>query len=211
MKILLTGFDPFGGATINPAWETAKRVKARAGIEIIPLMVPTVFGRSIETVTAAMEKHCPDAVLCLGQAGGRSDITPERVAINLNDARIPDNDGVTLIDTPIYEDGETAYFSSLPVKAMIEAIHEVGLPASLSNSAGTYVCNHLMYGLLYTIAKRYPGMRGGFVHIPFIPEQVVGKSAPSMNLSDIVRGIEAAIGAIADFEVDIRAIGGKEN
>ena len=158
-----------------------------------------------------MEKERPDFVLCVGQAGGREGITPERIAINIDDARIPDNDGNQPIDRTIYSDGENAYFSNLPVKAMVEAIKEEGLISSLSNSAGTYVCNHLMYGVLYHIDKTYKGMKSGFIHVPYIPEQTTDKpDKPSMPLKEIVKGLEAAIRAIAENEKDIKAIGGSE-
>lgn len=214
MKLLLTAFDPFGGDQINPALEAVKLVSDKIGdIDIVKLEVPTVFGKSIQTVADAMEREKPDVVLCIGQAGGRFDITPERVAINVDDARIKDNEGNQPIDAPIFEDGENAYFSTLPVKAMVEAIRSVGLPGSVSNSAGTFVCNHLMYGVLYTISKKYPGIRGGFTHVPFIPNQVVGRaaSAPSLALADIARGLEASIKAIGENLEDIKAVGGREH
>ena len=212
MKLLLTAFDPFGGDKVNPALEAVKLVSEKVGnVEVTKVEVPTVFRKSIATVAAAIAKEKPDAVLCIGQAGGRYDITPERVAINLDDARIKDNEGNQPIDVPIYEDGAPAYFSDLPIKAMVQHIREAGLPASVSNTAGTFVCNHLMYGVLYTLAKEYPGVRGGFMHVPFIPEQVVGRPAPapSMNLKDIARGIEAAIAAIGEYEEDIRTAEGQ--
>lgn len=199
MKLLLTAFDPFGGEKINPALEAVKLVKDKIdNVEVVKLEVPTVFRKSIEKVTAAMESEKPDVVVCIGQAGGRFDITPERVAINVDDARIPDNEGNQPVDTPIFEDGAPAYFSSLPIKSITKAIKEAGLPSSISNSAGTFVCNHLMYGVLYTIDKKYKGMKGGFIHVPFIPQQVVGRTdhVPSMSLDDIVKGLEAAIRAI---------------
>ena len=154
MKLLLTAFDPFGGETVNPAQEAVKMVSSRVGnVEVIKCVVPTVFGKSIETVAAAIEDCRPDAVLCIGQAGGRADLTPERIAINLDDASIADNEGNRPVDTPIFPDGKPAYFSTLPVKAMVAAIRAAGIPASLSNTAGTFVCNHLMYGVLYTLEK----------------------------------------------------------
>ena len=200
MKILLTGFDPFGGESINPAWEAVKRVKAPAGAELIRLEVPTVFGRSITTVLTSMRLHRPDVVVCVGQAAGRSEITPERVAINIADASIPDNEGNTPCDEPIYPEGENACFSTLPVKAMVEAIKAAGLPASLSNTAGTFVCNQLMYGLLYHISREFPGVGGGFIHVPCIPEQAarMEKPVPSLPLPEIVRGLEAALSALAE-------------
>ena len=197
-KLLLTAFTPFDGERINPALEAVKLVKDKVGnLEIVKLEVPTVFGKSIDTVREAIEREKPDFVLSIGQAGGRAEITPERVAINLNDARIPDNEGNQPIDEPIFPDGENAYFSTLPVKAMVEAIRKEGLPSSLSNSAGTYVCNHLMYGVLYYLDKR-PSMKAGFIHVPYIPEQPKNKKElPALELSEIVSGLEAAITAIA--------------
>ena len=207
MKLLLTAFDPFGGEKINPALEAVKRVQDKIGdLEIVKLEVPTVFYKSIDTVTNAIEKEHPDVVLCIGQAGGRFDITPERVAININDARIPDNEGNQPLSGPIFEDGENAYFSSLPIKAMVAEIRKADIPASVSNSAGTFVCNHLMYGVLYTIAKKYPSMCGGFMHVPFITSQVVNRptNTPSLSLDTIVKGIEA----IAENSEDIVAVEG---
>lgn len=212
MKVLLTAFDPFGGEPVNPALEAVKLVADKIGdVDVVKLEVPTVFRKSIATVAAAMEKEKPDAVLCIGQAGGRYDLTPERVAINMDDARIKDNEGNQPIDLPIFEDGAPAYFTNLPIKAMVQAIRKAGVPASVSNTAGTFVCNHLMYGVLYTIAKNYPGMKGGFMHVPFVPSQVVNRPspAPSLNMKDIAIGIEATLAAIAENEVDIVAAEGK--
>ena len=174
-------------------------------------MVPTVFYKSIDTVAAAIEKEKPDAVLCIGQAGGRFDLNPERVAININDARIPDNEGNQPLDGPVFEDGETAYFATLPIKAMAEEIRKAGVPASVSNTAGTYVCNHLMYGVLYTLANKYPGVRGGFMHVPFITSQVINRKpiAPSLSLEQIVTGIEAAVKAIGENQEDIKTVEGQ--
>ena len=212
MKLLLTAFSPFGGEKINPSLEAVKLLKDKIlETDIIKLEVPTVFGKSIKIVADAIEKERPDYVLCIGQAGGRYGITPERVAINIDDARIPDNEGNQPIDRPIFADGEPAYFSGLPVKAMVEEIRKEGLPASLSNSAGTYLCNHLMYGVLYTLSKKYKGVKGGFIHVPFIPEQTVDKSdKPSMSLPDIVRGLEAAIRAISRNNEDVKSAEGSE-
>ena len=212
MKLLLTGFDPFGGQPINPALEAVKLVADKVGnVEVVKLEVPTVFYKSINTVAAAIEKEKPDAVVCVGQAGGRYDITPERVAINVNDARIPDNEGQQPLDGPIFADGETAYFTTLAIKAMVAAIREAGIPASVSNTAGTYVCNHLMYGVLYTLAKKYPGVRGGFIHVPFIPSQTVNRPtpAPSMSVEVIAKGLEAAIKAIGENEEDLKVAEGQ--
>lgn len=211
MKLLLTAFDPFGGESLNPAQEAVKLVSEQVGnVHVIKCYVPTVFGKSVEMVANAITEHRPDAVLCIGQAGGRADLTPERVAINLDDAAIPDNAGNQPVDAAIFSDGENAYFSTLPVKAMVAAIREAGIPASLSNTAGTFVCNHLMYGVLYTLEKKYSGVRGGFMHVPYIPSQVEGgRGIPSMSITDIVKGIEAAIEAIEKNETDISVSEGK--
>ena len=200
MKILLTAFEPFGGEKINAAQEAAALVKNEiAGAKIVKMAVPVVFGESVEAVVSAIRREKPDAVLCLGQAGGRAELTPERVAINLDDARIPDNAGNQPIDRPIYADGAPAYFSTLPVKAMVRAIRQAGLPASLSNSAGTFVCNHLMYGTLYHLARFCPRTRGGFLHVPFLHEQAAERpGTPSLSGEEIAAGIEAAIKAIAE-------------
>ena len=211
MKILVTGFDPFGGEKINPALEAVKSLPSEIhGAEIHWVEIPTVFYKAADVLETAIIRYQPDAVLCIGQAGGRASLTPERVAINQDDARIPDNQGNQPIDTPIRLDGQAAYFSTLPIKAMVQAIKEEGLPATVSNTAGTFVCNHLMYQALYLADKKFPNMRAGFMHIPYMTEQVVNKpNTASMNLTDIVRGIEAAIGAIVDYkDKDIKLVGG---
>lgn len=210
MKVLITGFDPFGGEKINPAWEAVKGIKnIIEGAKIIKLEIPTVFNKSIEKVKEAMELEKPDIVLCIGQAGGRYDMTVERVAINVDDARIEDNEKNQPIDIPVFEDGENAYFSNLPIKAMVEEIKGQGIPASISNSAGTFVCNHIMYGVLYHINKTYKNMRGGFIHVPFINEQVLDKkNQPYMPVEHITKALEAAIKAAVINNEDIKKSGG---
>lgn len=211
MKILITAFDPFGGESINPALEAVKLMKDEiSGAEIVKLMVPTVFGKSIDKTVEAIEKENPDVVLNIGQAGGRFEITPERVAINVDDARIKDNEGNQPIDKAIYEDGQPAYFTSLPVKAMVKEIKSAGLPSSLSNSAGTFVCNHLMYGTLYYISKNKKDIRAGFIHVPFTPEQVANRPSPApyMSTADIARALELAVKAIVENKEDISVVGG---
>ena len=211
MKILVTGFDPFGGEKVNPALEAVKSLPSVIhGAEIRWVEIPTVFYQSAEVLEAEIVRYQPDVVLCIGQAGGRASLTPERVAINQDDARIPDNQGNQPIDTPIRLDGQAAYFSTLPIKAMVQAIKEEGLPATVSNTAGTFVCNHLMYQALYLADKKFPNMRAGFMHIPYMTEQVINKpNTASMNLTDIVRGIEAAIGAIVEYkDKDLKRVGG---
>lgn len=210
MKVLITGFDPFGGEKVNPALEAVKRIKDSInGAEIIKVEIPTVFRKSIEKLDGAIETYKPDIVICIGQAGGRFDITPERVAINVDDARIKDNEGNQPIDLPIFDDGESAYFSNLPIKAMVKEIAASGIPASVSNTAGTFVCNHIMYGLLYLINKKYNNIRGGFIHVPFITSQVVDKkNMPCLSLEDITKGLECAIKAAVENSDDIKALGG---
>jgi len=212
MKILITAFDPFGGESINPALEAVKLMRDEIeGAEIVKLEIPTVFHKSIEKVKDAILSEDPDVVLSVGQAGGRFDVTPERVAINVDDARIPDNEGNQPHDKAIFEDGEPAYFSTLPVKAMVEAIRAEGLPSSLSNTAGTFVCNHIMYGVLYHISKMGKQIHAGFIHVPYTPEQVAKMQtpAPCLSASDISRALVAAVKAIVRYEKDIAAVGGK--
>ena len=211
MKVLVTGFDPFGGEPINPAWEAVKAMKDTiAGAEIIKMQIPTVVGKSIEEIHQKMKELQPDLVISVGQAGGRFGVTPERVAITVTDARIPDNEGNQPIDEPIFPDGPAAYFSNLPVKAMVQAIKDAGYPSVLSNSAGTYICNHVMYGILYYIEKEFPNVRGGFIHVPYAPSQVVNKpSTPSMALADITASLEAAVAAAISSKEDVRAVGGE--
>ncbi|OFP44614.1 pyroglutamyl-peptidase I [Streptococcus sp. HMSC067H01] len=211
MKILVTGFNPFGGEKVNPALEAVKLLpKEIHGAEVYWAEIPTVFYQSAEVLEAEIVRYQPDVVLCIGQAGGRASLTPERVAINQDDARIPDNQGNQPIDTPIRLNGQAAYFSTLPIKAIVQAIKEEGLPATVSNTAGTFVCNHLMYQALYLADKKFPHMRAGFMHIPYMTEQVLNKpNTASMCLTDIVRGIEAAIRAIVDYkDKDLKLAGG---
>ena len=198
MKLLLTAFDPFGGDTVNPALEAVALVPDRVGgVDIVKVIVPTVFGVSVDVGSQAIAAEHPDAVLCIGQAGGRYEVTPERIGINVDDARIPDNAGNQPIDAPIAPGGPPAYFATLPVKAMAQAIRRAGLPSAVSNSAGTFVCNHLMYGVLHYAATQGLGIPAGFMHVPFTPAQVVARpGTPAMSIPDIVTAITAAIGAI---------------
>lgn len=211
MKVLITGFDPFGGESINPAWEAVKMMRDEiAGAEIVKMQIPTVVGKSIEKIHEKMKEINPDVVLSIGQAGGRFGVTPERVAINITDARIPDNEGNQPIDAPIFVDGPAAYFTNLPVKAMVESIKDAGYPSVLSNTAGTYICNHVMYGILYYIDKEFPNVRGGFIHVPYAASQVVNKpGTPSMAIADITASLEAAVQAAVENTQDIKVIGGE--
>lgn len=211
MKVLLTGFDPFGGELVNPAEEAVKMVSNNInGAEVIKITIPTVQTKSVKAIEEAVEKHNPDIVISVGQAGGRFDITPERVAINMDDFRIKDNEGNQPTDEIIKEDGQTAYFSNLPIKAMVKYMNENKIPATVSNTAGTFVCNHVMYGILYMIDKKYPNIKGGFIHIPYMTSQVIDKkNTPYMSLDEIVKGLELAIEACTLYKEDIKTIGGE--
>ena len=211
MKILITGFEPFGGESINPSWEAVRHLPDTiAGAEVIKLQIPTVFGRTADVVREAVLEHEPDVVVSVGQAGGRFMVSPERVAINMDDGRIPDNDGKQPIDKPVVKDGPAAYFATLPIKACVAAMRKAGLPAAVSNTAGTFVCNHILYSLMDIAQDHSAAFRGGFLHIPYVPEQVarVG-AAPSMALDDIVRGIEIVLEVSAERTVDIHTVEGR--
>ena len=194
-QLLITGFDPFGGASVNPAREAVMALPDVVGdYALTKLEIPTVFGLAAETVLQAAEALCPDVILCVGQAGGRAAITPEVVAINLREASIPDNLGYTPQNQPVVAHAPAAYFSTLPVRAMAEGVKAAGIPCSLSYSAGVFVCNDLLYTLLH----HYDGTdtRVGFVHIPYLPEQA-GEGVASLPLEDAVRGLTAAILALS--------------
>lgn len=209
-KVLVTGFDPFGKDTVNPALEAVKQLDGIVvnDVEIIAQEVPTVFHKSIEVMITAIEKYQPDVVICVGQAGGRTQITPERIAINVDDARIPDNQQNQPIDEPIEAGGPDAYFTTLPVKHMVRAMKNAGVPAAVSNTAGTFVCNHIFYGLMHYLANNAPTVRGGFIHIPYIPEQATENGAASLSLDTIVSGLKAAAIVAATEKEDIKEIGG---
>lgn len=194
MKILITAFEPFGGEKVNPALEAMKLLPDKIGeAQILKLELPTVFKKSIEKVWQHIDEYEPDIVISLGQAGGRACISIERVAINIDDTTMADNEGNMPVDQPIFKDGENAYFSNLPIKNMVEDIKKAGIPANISNTAGTYVCNHVMYGVLYKIHKEKLDIKAGFIHVPFIPEQVVNKpERASMSLENIVKAVEIA-------------------
>lgn len=192
MKILVTAFDAFGGESINPTERALQQLPDRIGdAELIKLVIPTKFGESLRRAIEAAEVSAVDVIVCLGQAGGRAHITPERVAINVMDADIPDNAGYQPVDVPVVEGGPAAYFSTLPVKEMVGAMEDI--PARLSNTAGTFVCNQLLYGLLHHFAGAK--VRAGFVHVPFITEQEK-TDKPMMELADIVEGVKRALWAV---------------
>jgi pyroglutamyl-peptidase len=208
--VLVTGFSPFGGEATNPSWEIAKALpKTIGGYRVEAQRVPTEFGKSIAVATKAIDKLKPAIVLCLGQAGGRACMSVERVAINVDDAVIADNASRQPIDTVIEAEGAPAYFSTLPIKAMVAAMNHAEIPAMVSNSAGTFVCNHLLYGVLYHIDERQLKTRAGFMHVPFLPEQAVGRGAiASMSLQSMIEATKVAIMAAIRHKQDIRAVGG---
>lgn len=197
MKIIVTGFDPFGGEKINPSIECVKALPEVEGVELIRLELPTVFKESAKRLNQAINEVKPDAVLSVGQAGGRPGITMERIAINVDDARIPDNISQQPIDETIQTEGATAYFSTLPIKRIVKAIREAGISAEVSNSAGTFVCNHIMYQALFAAAKADKPFKAGFMHIPFIPEQTMDK--PSLPLEESTKALQIAIETIRDY------------
>ncbi|MGK9164382.1 pyroglutamyl-peptidase I [Bacillus subtilis] len=209
-KVLITGFDPFDKETVNPSWEAAKRLNGFETDEAIITAehIPTVFRSALDTLRQAIQTHQPDIVICVGQAGGRMQITPERVAINLADARIPDNEGHQPIDEEISPDGPAAYWTGLPVKRMTAKMKEHGIPAAVSYTAGTFVCNYLFYGLMDHISRTSPHIRGGFIHIPYIPQQTIDKTAPSLSLDTIVRALRIAAVTAAQYDEDVKSPGG---
>ncbi|WP_449548320.1 pyroglutamyl-peptidase I [Lelliottia amnigena] len=208
--ILVTGFEPFGGETINPSWEVVKQLAGMIidDCRVVTRQLPCVFGESLTVLNAAIDELNPAVVIAVGQAGGRVDITVERVGINVDDARIPDNRGQQPIDVAIVPDGPAAWFSSLPIKAMVAAMREKGIPASVSQTAGTFVCNHVMYGLLHKIGENAE-MKGGFIHIPYLPEQAAAHAgAPSMAAQTVKDALEIAITVALRLDCDINVVGG---
>ncbi|MFD6439773.1 pyroglutamyl-peptidase I [Peribacillus sp. NPDC060186] len=209
-KVLLTGFEPFGGEKVNPSWEAVKQLHGEVidDVTLVAEQIPTVFGKAVAVLEQLIQQHNPDIVICVGQAGGRLHITPERVAINMDDARIPDNQGNQPIDEPIADKGPVAYWSTIPIKRIVENMKESNIPASISHTAGTFVCNHIFYGLMDYITRTSSSIRGGFIHIPFIPEQTINKEAPSLSLETIVKGVKIAAVTAAKYESDIHTVGG---
>lgn len=197
MKIIVTGFDPFGGEKINPSIECVKALPEIEGVKLIRLELPTVFKESAQRLNEVINDVKPDAVLSVGQSGGRAGITMERIAINVDDARIPDNISQQPIDEEIQVEGEAAYFSTLPIKRIVKAIREAGISAEVSNSAGTFVCNHIMYQALFAATKADKPFKAGFMHIPFIPEQTTDK--PSLPLEESTKALQIAIETIRDY------------
>lgn len=210
-RVLLTGFDPFGGENTNPSWLAVQALHGRqvAGYRIVAACLPTVFGESLQVLKRLLARHRPALVICVGQAGGRAAISLERVAININDARIPDNAGSQPVDTPVCDGGPAAYFSTLPVKAMMLALRDAGVPAEVSQTAGTFVCNHAFYGMMHELATRrtLAGTRGGLIHVPWLPAQGI----PSMPLELIVSGLQVAVRCALETRTDVAVGAGAEH
>ncbi|NJP39614.1 pyroglutamyl-peptidase I [Oscillospiraceae bacterium HV4-5-C5C] len=199
MQILVTAFEPFGEDLVNAAQQAVQSLPEQlaGGIRLQRLLLPTVRYTALQTIEARLQLQQPDFIVSVGQAGGRSAISLERIGINLDDFRIPDNAGNQPADQPIFADGPPAYFSTLPLRDMQAAIKAAGLPAEISNSAGTFVCNHVLYGVRYICARRYPTIRSGFIHVPCLPVQALDRpGTPSMALADITRGLAAALTAL---------------
>ncbi len=207
--VLITGFEPFGDATINPSLEAVRQLEGReiAGGVIRTTIAPVVHQRSVDVVLQAVETIKPDVILLIGQAAGRTGITPERVAINVDDFRIPDNDGIQVIDQPVVVGGPAAYFTTLPIKAMVRAMGEAGVVSSVSNTAGTFVCNHLFYGVIHALKET--SVKVGFIHIPLIPEQSIAGEQASMPLETIVRGLEICAATALSVDQDESVTGGQ--
>ncbi len=215
MKALVTGFDAFGGDKVNPSILAVRRLKRRMnGIAIHTVELPTSYARSPIVLRAAIHEVQPDIVLGVGQAGGRAELCLERVAINVQDARIRDNDGKQPVDRPVVREGPAAYFATLPIKACVAEMRKAGLPASVSNSAGTFVCNHVFYALMHRLATT-PALaqaRGGFVHVPYTPEQVAERpGTPAMALATQVEGIRLALRSALLTREDVRETAGREH
>jgi pyroglutamyl-peptidase len=208
--VLVTGFDPFGGSHVNPSWQAVHAMHGRVigGRQVIGGELPTIFGDDLLRLDELLEEHQPELVVCTGQAAGRAAISLERVAINVNDARIHDNAGRKPIDTPVIAGGPAAYFTTLPIKAMLVELLEAGINAEVSQTAGTFVCNHVFYGLMHLLARpRWEGTRGGLIHVPWLPEQ----GQPSMRLDELVAGLELGIACALRTEHDIRKEAGAIN
>lgn len=211
--VLLTGFEPFENEPVNPSWEAVRALDGtRIGdAVVVARQLPCVFGKAIEAIDALVGTLQPDVVIAVGQAGGRTELSIERVAINVDDARIADNAGAQPIDTTIAEDGPAAYFSSLPIKAIVRDLRAAGVPATVSQTAGTFVCNHVFYGLMHTLARRHAtAARGGFIHIPYLPEQAARHpGAPSLALDTLIAGLRVAVATSLSTQTDIREQGGQ--
>lgn len=211
--VLLTGFEPFEQEPINPSWEAVRALDgARFGdAVVVARQLPCVFGKAIDAMAGLVASLQPDVVIAVGQAGGRTELSIERVGINVDDARIADNAGAQPVDLAIAPDGPAAYFSTLPIKAIVRDLRAAGVPAMVSQTAGTFVCNHVFYGLMHTLAQRgLSGVRGGFIHIPYLPEQAARHpGAPSLALDTLIAGLRVAVATTLSTETDIREQGGQ--
>lgn len=209
--VLVTAFEPFGGETLNPSWEAVRALDGKQidNASIVARQLPVVFSDVLGVLYAAIDEVQPDLILSVGQAGGRSDITVERIGINVDDARIPDNAGQQPVDEPIVADGPAGYFSTLPIKAIVTSLRAAGIPASVSQTAGTFTCNRVMYGLLHRLHTQGNRVRGGFVHIPYMPEQAAQHpGAPSMSRDNVIQALEIAIRVSLATEKDLKVAGG---
>lgn len=207
--VLVTGFEPFDGAEVNPSQEIARNLNGTVitGHTVVGALLPCVFGAALPELQRLLRMHRPTLVIGVGQAGGRAAITPERVAINVDDARIPDNAGAQPVDRPVVRGGPAAYFSTLPVKAIVASLRAAGVPSEVSQTAGTFVCNHVFYGLMHALRRR-KGVRGGFIHVPFLPEQAPPGQA-SLPLEDMVLGVGLAVETALRRKKDLRLVGGQ--
>ncbi|MBD9468285.1 pyroglutamyl-peptidase I [Pseudoxanthomonas sp. PXM01] len=211
--ILLTGFQPFGGEQVNPSWQAVSALQGAriAGHRVVARELPVAFGASLKVLRAALKETQPARVICVGQAGGRAQLSLERVAINVDDARIPDNTGQQPIDVPVIADGPTAYFSTLPIKAMRQALNAAGFPTEISQTAGTYVCNHVFYGLMHAL-RRQPKVRAGFIHIPYSPAQAsMYPGAPSLAVDTVTEALRLAVQVSLKIRMDARLAAGAEH
>jgi pyroglutamyl-peptidase len=211
--VLLTGFEPFDGESINPSWAAAKKLDGEriGNARVHARLLPCRFGESLRVLRKEIRTLKPDITICVGQAGGRSAITPERIAINVDDARIADNAGLRLADVPILRGGPAAYWSTLPIKAIVAALAKAKIRAAVSATAGTFVCNHVFYGLMHTLARsrRRPRPRGGFIHLPYLPEQVTEKDrVPSLSLKKMIAALRVAVAVSLNRPRDARVASG---
>lgn len=209
--VLMTAFEPFGGEDVNPSWEAVRALEGKqiAGATIVTRQLPVVFSEVLNVLNQALDEIKPDAIISVGQAGGRSDITVERIGINVDDARIPDNAGKQPVDEAIVQDGPAAYFSRLPIKAIVAAVREAGIPASVSQTAGTFTCNRVMYGLLHWLQTQGSSARGGFIHIPYLPAQAAQHpGAPSMSSANVIQALEIAVRVTLEIKEDLKVVGG---
>jgi len=211
-SILLTGFEPFEQEPLNPSWEAVRALDGWQceGASVTARQLPCVFGTALEVLGQLIDELNPVLVICVGQAGGRSQLSLERVAINVDDARIADNAGRQPVDQPIYSDGPAAYFSTLPIKGLVKAMRAAGVPAEVSQTAGTFVCNHVFYGLMHQLAAHAPKVRGGFIHIPYIPSQAARHPGqPSLALDTVIEGLRIALQSAMTLQQDVIEGGGQ--